>query len=119
MSSGGFGAKTLLASEPLGAPSVSDPQSEQDAPFWHRWILRDPWFWGAIVVGLLVRLVPILIWGDIECTRDECIYKGMADKICLGTDCNARIDMVEEMRWLEYGQRLIYNQRGDANRQLG
>ena len=22
-------------------------------------------------------------------------------RVCLGTDCNARIDMIEEMRWLE------------------
>jgi formimidoylglutamate deiminase len=32
--------------------------------------------------------------------------------ICLGTDSNARIDMVEEMRWLEYGQRLRFQNRG-------
>ena len=27
--------------------------------------------------------------------------------ICIGTDCNARIDMLEELRWLEYSQRLV------------
>lgn len=38
---------------------------------------------------------------------------GMAlDRICLGTDSNARIDMLEEMRWLEYGQRLRREARG-------
>jgi 4-amino-4-deoxy-L-arabinose transferase-like glycosyltransferase len=36
------------------------------------------------LVGFLVRLVPILIWGDIECTRDECIYKGMGERILAG-----------------------------------
>ena len=46
--------------------------------------LRDKWLWGAIVVGFLLRLIPILVWGDIECTRDECIYKGMGDRILLG-----------------------------------
>ena len=34
------------------------------------------------------------------------------DRMCLGTDSNARIDMVEEMRWLEYGQRLRREGRG-------
>lgn len=34
------------------------------------------------------------------------------DRICLGTDSNARIDMLEEMRWLEYGQRLRREERG-------
>ncbi|MBW3661210.1 MAG: amidohydrolase family protein, partial [Gemmatimonadetes bacterium] len=32
--------------------------------------------------------------------------------VCLGTDSNARISMVEEMRWLEYGQRLAGERRG-------
>ena len=31
---------------------------------------------------------------------------------CLGTDSNARLSMLEEMRWLEYGQRLATETRG-------
>jgi formimidoylglutamate deiminase len=34
------------------------------------------------------------------------------DDLCLGTDSNARISMIEEMRWLEYGQRLVSERRG-------
>jgi len=34
------------------------------------------------------------------------------EAVCLGTDCNARIDMFEEMRWLEYSQRLKSLSRG-------
>jgi formimidoylglutamate deiminase len=34
------------------------------------------------------------------------------DRLCLGTDSNARISMLEEMRWLEYGQRLKGETRG-------
>lgn len=34
------------------------------------------------------------------------------DRLCLGTDSNARIGMLEEMRWLEYGQRLREERRG-------
>jgi formimidoylglutamate deiminase len=39
---------------------------------------------------------------------------GLADspRLCLGTDSNLRIDMSEEMRWLEYGQRLRHERRG-------
>src|SRR5579864_5343875 len=33
-------------------------------------------------------------------------------RISLGTDSNARISMLEEMRWLEYGQRLRAESRG-------
>ena len=32
--------------------------------------------------------------------------------VCVGTDSNARIDMTEELRWLEYGQRLESECRG-------
>ncbi len=32
--------------------------------------------------------------------------------VCLGTDSNARISMIEEMRWLEYVQRLARRERG-------
>ncbi|MGE3182905.1 MAG: formimidoylglutamate deiminase [Phycisphaerae bacterium] len=42
--------------------------------------------------------------------------------ICLGTDSNARISMLEEMRWLEYVQRLRHEQRGivlDHNGEVG
>ncbi|HEX5758615.1 MAG TPA: formimidoylglutamate deiminase [Thermoanaerobaculia bacterium] len=34
------------------------------------------------------------------------------DQLCLGTDSNARIAPLEEMRWLEYGQRLRQERRG-------
>jgi cytosine/adenosine deaminase-related metal-dependent hydrolase len=33
-------------------------------------------------------------------------------RVCLGSDCNARIDFAEEMRWLEYSQRLHQKRRG-------
>jgi formimidoylglutamate deiminase len=32
--------------------------------------------------------------------------------VCLGTDSNLRISMAEEMRWIEYGQRLAGRRRG-------
>jgi formimidoylglutamate deiminase len=33
-------------------------------------------------------------------------------RLCLGTDANTRIAPIEEMRWLEYGQRLRGERRG-------
>jgi formimidoylglutamate deiminase len=36
----------------------------------------------------------------------------LRDQVCLGTDSNARISLLEEMRWLEYGQRLRSGSRG-------
>src|SRR5690348_10115502 len=37
---------------------------------------------------------------------------GGAGRVCLGTDCNARICFAEEMRWLEYSQRTAQQRRG-------
>jgi formimidoylglutamate deiminase len=37
---------------------------------------------------------------------------GVEQHLCLGTDSNLRISMLEEMRWLEYGQRVRRQQRG-------
>jgi formimidoylglutamate deiminase len=34
------------------------------------------------------------------------------DALCLGTDSNARISMLEELRWAEYAQRLAREERG-------
>jgi formimidoylglutamate deiminase len=36
----------------------------------------------------------------------------LRDRLALGSDCNARISMLEEMRWLEYVQRLRSEDRG-------
>lgn len=40
-------------------------------------------------------------------------------QICLGTDSNARLAMTEEMRWLEYGQRLARERRGICHDEAG
>jgi formimidoylglutamate deiminase len=39
-------------------------------------------------------------------------FAACALRVCLGTDCNARIDMLEEARWLDYSQRLRRLERG-------
>jgi formimidoylglutamate deiminase len=44
---------------------------------------------------------------------------GVIDRLCLGTDSNARIAMTEEMRWLEYGQRLRQERRGVFSDETG
>lgn len=49
-------------------------------------IPRDPWFWIAVVIGIGLRVAPLLIWGwaSDDCTRDECIYKIAARPILEG-----------------------------------
>jgi formimidoylglutamate deiminase len=37
---------------------------------------------------------------------------GLTAPVALGSDSNARISMLEEMRWAEYGQRLVHEARG-------
>ncbi len=34
------------------------------------------------------------------------------DALCIGSDCNLRLDFCEELRWMEFGQRLRRQQRG-------
>ncbi len=38
--------------------------------------------------------------------------RDLSGPVCLGSDSNARISMIEEMRWLEYAQRLATESRG-------
>ncbi len=40
-------------------------------------------------------------------------------KLCLGSDSNVRIDAIEELRWLEYGQRLRHQSRICLGDELG
>jgi formimidoylglutamate deiminase len=40
-------------------------------------------------------------------------------RLCLGSDSNARISMLEEARWLEYGQRLAGERRGALRDEAG
>ena len=45
---------------------------------------KDPWLWGAIGVAFVLRMVPMLIWGEAGCMRDECAYAGLAKGIVDG-----------------------------------
>jgi hypothetical protein len=44
----------------------------------------DRWLLGALVVGLLLRLGPILYWIKKPCVRDECTYQDLARAIADG-----------------------------------
>lgn len=50
---------------------------------WRTWS-RDPWLWTALGVGLLVRVLPLVVFPHFDCLRDECIYRGMANDIVAG-----------------------------------
>jgi 4-amino-4-deoxy-L-arabinose transferase-like glycosyltransferase len=76
---------TLPVEEFQGASRLSEEsQTTTTRPIIDLSFLRDKWLWGAIVFGFLIRLVPILLWGNIECTRDECIYQGLGERILAG-----------------------------------
>jgi 4-amino-4-deoxy-L-arabinose transferase-like glycosyltransferase len=47
------------------------------------WLL-DPWLWGAMALGLIARGLPLAVWPQFECLRDECIYRTMALAILEG-----------------------------------
>ncbi|MEZ4321560.1 MAG: hypothetical protein R3F61_29070 [Myxococcota bacterium] len=41
-------------------------------------MLRDRWLWGALLAGLVLRSIPMILWPQYECARDECIYRYLA-----------------------------------------
>ncbi|KAF4657407.1 hypothetical protein FOL47_008453 [Perkinsus chesapeaki] len=54
-------------------------------------------------------------------TTEGCLADGLPDlsqlrpshgQVCIGSDCNARIDSLEELRWLEYAHRVRTHRRG-------
>jgi hypothetical protein len=49
---------------------------------WH----RDPHLWAAVGVGVVLRALPMVLWGwsGDDCTRDECIYRIAARPILEG-----------------------------------
>jgi 4-amino-4-deoxy-L-arabinose transferase-like glycosyltransferase len=50
-----------------------------------RWTwLLDPWLVTALVAGLVIRLLPLTLFLQFECIRDECIYRTMAADIVDG-----------------------------------
>ncbi len=59
---------------------------------------KDRWFWGALALGLLLRALPMLIWGwdSTACVRDECIYRKVAEPILTGEG----LDLAPNAGWL-------------------
>jgi 4-amino-4-deoxy-L-arabinose transferase-like glycosyltransferase len=53
---------------------------------WGRWraVASDRWVLAALLLALLVRAVPLAMWPQFECVRDECIYRSIANKIIDG-----------------------------------
>ncbi len=51
-----------------------------------RWraLAADKWVLFALLAALFVRLIPLIIWPQFECVRDECIYRSIANKIVEG-----------------------------------
>lgn len=45
---------------------------------------RDRVLWGALVVGLVLRVAPLVLWPGGQCTRDECTYQVLARAIVAG-----------------------------------
>ncbi len=45
---------------------------------------RDKHLWVALVVGILLRVLPLAIWYDDSCVRDECTYVRLATRFAAG-----------------------------------
>lgn len=51
---------------------------------------KDKTLWGALVVGLALRTIPLAIWGTTwVCTRDECTYLALAERLVEGQGMTA------------------------------
>lgn len=44
----------------------------------------DRFLWWALVLAVALRALPLLVWGDGSCTRDECTYVQIADRLQAG-----------------------------------
>lgn len=44
----------------------------------------DRFLWWTLALAVLLRAVPLLVWGDASCTRDECTYVQIADRLQAG-----------------------------------
>lgn len=44
-------------------------------------MLKDRWLWGALAAGLVLRCLPMFLWPQTDCVRDECIYRALAQGI--------------------------------------
>src|SRR6185436_10160288 len=49
----------------------------------------DRVFFAALVVGTLFRVLPLAIWPEESCVRDECSYIRIAEKIASGQGMTA------------------------------
>ena len=59
-----------------------------------------------------VCLCPLTEASLADGIADVPLLMELGARLCLGTDSNARICMTEELRWLEYAQRLALRRRG-------
>jgi 4-amino-4-deoxy-L-arabinose transferase-like glycosyltransferase len=69
-----------MVRESLGRWFSADETGPHDPRTW----LRDRWFLGALGAGLVARVLPLVLWFQTECIRDECIYTDMARDILAG-----------------------------------
>ncbi len=67
---------------------------------------------GFLAAGGAVCLCPLTEANLGDGLPDLALPHRAGSRLCLGSDSNARISMLEEMRWLEYGQRLRGESRG-------
>jgi formimidoylglutamate deiminase len=59
-----------------------------------------------------VCLCPITEGNLSDGFPDLPLIRSLGGRVCVGTDCNIRLSAVEELRWLEFGQRLRREKRG-------
>ncbi len=67
---------------------------------------------GSCAAGGNICICPLTEANLGDGLADIPVISAAGGRLCLGTDSNARISMLEEMRWLEYGQRLRFQRRG-------
>ena len=72
--------------------SVRDFFHRGSSPLDPRVWLRDPVILTILFLGLLIRVVPLILFPQVECLRDECIYRTMALNI---------VDGLPALRWTE------------------
>jgi hypothetical protein len=66
------------------------PGARPDTPLGVSW-WRDRGLWAAVGVGTLLRAVPLAVWADDVCVRDECTYIRLADRLADGAGMTSSV----------------------------
>ena len=62
---------------------------ETQGPWW-----KDRRLWWLLAFGLVIRIVPLAIWNEERCARDECTYMQIAGRMMDGEGMTSSVGWI-------------------------